>query len=180
VSEPPSGMTFAAFVRQYGGDYVEVIDGRVVPLPPGGIRHGVVCANAAFLVGGFIRDRSLGTVCSNDTFVLIRKDQLRVRGADLVYWSREKLPRGAPDDVEVPPDLVVEVRQTAERLNAVIAKAVEYIEAGVTAVVVLDTVSESAAVFRDEAFPLVLDNGDELTLPDVLPGFSVPVKRFFE
>jgi Uma2 family endonuclease len=180
VSEPPAELTFGEFVRWYGGDYVEVIDGRVVPLTPGGIKHGVVCANAAFHIGGFIRERSLGTVCSNDTFVLIRKNPLRVRAADIAYWSRERLPRDAPDDSETPPNLVIEVRETADRLNAVVAKAAEYVEAGVTAVVVLDPVSESAAVFRDEVFPAVLDTGDELTLPDVLPGFSMPVRRFFE
>ena len=83
-------------------------------------------------------------------------------------------------DVEVPPDLVIEVREAAERLNTVVAKTAEYVEAGVSAVVVLDPVSESAAMVRDEAFPIVLNTGDELTLPDVLPGLSVPVKRFFE
>ena len=95
MSEPPAELTFEGFVRRYGGDYVEVIDGRVVPSTPGGLKHGIVCANAAFLVGGFIRERSLGTVCTNDTFVLTRKNPLRVRGADVVYWSRERLPRDA-------------------------------------------------------------------------------------
>ena len=40
--------------------------------------------------------------------------------------------------------------------------------------------NESAAVHQGDEFPRVLHNGDELILPDVLPGFSVPVKRFFE
>ena len=104
-----------------------------------------------------------------------------VRGADLLFVGYARLPKGeAPENLTIPPDLVVEVRSPSDRLNAVIAKATEYIDAGVRVVVVLDPKTESAAVHRLDEFAQVFHNGDELTLPDVLPGFSVPVKKFFE
>ena len=53
--------------------------------------------------------------------------------------------------------------------------------AGVAVVVILDPGIDAAAVWRqNEDFPQRFSNSDELTLPDVLPGFSVPVKQFFE
>ena len=45
---------------------------------------------------------------------------------------------------------------------------------------VLDPDTESVAVYRENEFPIRMHNGDELTLSDVLPGFSVLVKKFFE
>jgi hypothetical protein len=45
---------------------------------------------------------------------------------------------------------------------------------------VLDPELESAAVFRADEYPMRFHHGDEVTIPDVLPGFAVPVKRFFE
>jgi Uma2 family endonuclease len=56
----------------------------------------------------------------------------------------------------------------------------EYLKAGVRVVVILDPSTTSASVYRDaEEFRQILHNGDPLTLPDVLPGFSVPVSRLF-
>jgi hypothetical protein len=42
-------------------------------------------------------------------------------------------------------------------------------------------VVDCGAVYRQaEGFARRVTDGDELTLPDVLPGFAVPVRRFFE
>jgi Uma2 family endonuclease len=62
----------------------------------------------------------------------------------------------------------------------VLAKVVEYLEAGVSAVVVLDDESRSAQVFGADRPACVLGPEDELTIPEILPGFSVAVRRFFE
>ena len=78
------------------------------------------------------------------------------------------------------PELVIEVRSPSDRISQLSAKASEYLDAGVAVVVVLDPVTASAAVYREDEFPVRLHNGDELTLPDVLPGFAVAVRRFFE
>jgi len=34
--------------------------------------------------------------------------------------------------------------------------------------------------YRPDDIQQIFDNGDELTLPDILPGFAVPVKKFCE
>jgi len=38
----------------------------------------------------------------------------------------------------------------------------------------------SASVYRNDEFQQIFDNGDDLVLPDVLPGFKVPVRKLFE
>jgi hypothetical protein len=47
-------------------------------------------------------------------------------------------------------------------------------------VIVLDPKTESASVHRQDELHQLVHNGDELTFPDVPPGFSVPVRQFFE
>ena len=59
------------------------------------------------------------------------------------------------------------------------AKATEYLDAGVKVVVILDPQTDSAGVFRPDELPQRFHNGDELKLDDILPGFAVPVARFF-
>jgi len=173
-------LTAEEFAAKHGGDYVELIDGVVEPIRPAGFRNGVICANVVGAFGGCVGDKNTWLACSNDTFVLTRRNPDRVRGADFVLWRRELVPRPYPDLVAVPPGLVVEVRRPFDTIADMLRKAAEYLEAGVRVVLVLDPPTESAAVFRPDELPQRLHNGDELTLPDVLPGFSVPVRKFFE
>ena len=182
-------MTAGEFLEKYGHcSGVELVGGRVVwpgrePEPRAEaempkFRHGVVCFNAGQLIGGFVKANALGWVATNDTFIPVGAN---VRGADLLYVSYARLPPGdPPDDLAVAPDLVVEVRSPTDRIASLTAKATDYLQAGVRVVLVLDPVTASAAVFRPDELPYRLHNGDEFTLPDILPGFTVPVKRFFE
>ena len=74
-----------------------------------------------------------------------------------------------------------EVRSPTDRTSDILRRVSEYLNAGVTVVVVLDPALECATVYRQtDDFPQRMHNGDELTLPDVLPGFAVPVRRFVE
>ncbi len=182
-------LTADEFIDRYGHmSGVELIDGRVTwkrapnePATEGTMpkfRHGVYCNTAARLLDEFVRPRKLGWVATNDTFVKVNGSL--VRGADVLYVGYDRLPAGEPpEDLDIAPDLVVEVRSPTDRIAVLSAKAMEYNEAGVRVVLVVDPVSQSVAVFRMDEFPVRLHNGDELTLPDVLPGFAVPVKAFF-
>jgi Uma2 family endonuclease len=186
-------MTVDEFMEKYAGcSGVELIEGKVVwngqeSHPPLGevqvprFKHGVVSHNVDALIGGHIRTHGLGWVAINDTFVPVKKDPATVRGADLLYVSYARLPKGkVPDDLAIAPDLVIEVRSPSDRLSLLTAKVEQYIAAGVPVVVVFDPRAESAAVFRGDEFPQVFHNSDEFVLPDVLPGFAIPVQRFFE
>ncbi len=144
-------------------------------------KHGVVCHNVDALIGGHIRANGLGWVAINDTFVPMKTNPATVLGADLLYVSHKRLPKGKiPDDLTIVPDLVVKVRSPSDRMSQVTTKVEQYITAGVAVVVVFDPRAESAAVFRGDEFPQVFHNGDEFVLPDVLPEFAVQVQRFFE
>lgn len=99
----------------------------------------------------------------------------------MCFFSHERLPKGdVPDGVApVAADLVVEVRSPSDRWTDVFTKMLEYLKAGVRVVVILDPATTSASVYRPDELQQVFHNGDPLTLPDVLPGFSVPVNRLF-
>jgi hypothetical protein len=62
----------------------------------------------------------------------------------------------------------------------VLAKVAEYLEAGVSVVLVLDDKTRSAHVFHTDGTHRMLGPDDELTFPALLPEFRVIVRRFFE
>jgi Uma2 family endonuclease len=175
-------LTLDEFLQKYGGDYAELIDGVVVPLIPAGLLCGVVGARIIHAFGEFIDQHNLGVACSHDTFVLIRKDPPRVRGADLCFWPHELVPSdGVPDGViESPPTFCVEMRSPTHDWPSIFEKVADYLSAGVKAVVVVDPYTKTASTYRKSSPPEVFTSSDTLTLPDVLPGFEGPVARFFE
>lgn len=184
-------LTVEEFMAKYGHcSGVELVRGRVVwpgrePEPTSGghmprFRHGVVSYRAVRLLSDFIEAHHLGWMAINDTFVRITDSPTTVRGADLLFVSYARLPEGtAPEDLLVPPDLVVEVRSPTDLWTDMMGKAIEYLKAGVRVVVILDPPTASASVYRSDARQEIVQGTDEFTLPDVLPGFSVPVNKFF-
>ena len=145
-------------------------------------KHGKVCAMIAYLIMEQALKQDLGHVMSNDSFVKTRSGPDTVRGPDVSFYSYDRLPRGEVPEglLAVAPDLVVEVRSPSDKWTGIFAKVSEYLEAGVRVVVVLDEASTSASVYRADELQHTFHNGDELTVPEVLPGFAVAVRRLFE
>ena len=106
-----------------------------------------------------------------------------VRGADVSFYSYARTAKGPLPDgyLAAKPELVVEVVSPTDRWPKILAKVSEYLEAGVLVVVVLNDSKRSATVFSSGGDIIrVLGPDDDLTLPEILPGFSVKVSRFFE
>src|SRR5688572_1891562 len=62
----------------------------------------------------------------------------------------------------------------------VFQRMVEHLQRGVTIVLFLSERHRSINVYRDDTAPCQFEYGEALEVPDLLPGFSVPVARFFE
>jgi Uma2 family endonuclease len=164
------------------GQPTELVRGRVVPMNMPTPRHGEICARVSYSLCRFLDDHPLGRVVSNDSGVLTEHDPDTVRGADVAFYSYARVPRGPlpPGYLPLPPELVIEVRSTTDRWGKIIAKVGEYLKAGVTLVCVLDEQTHAAHVYHADDPPRKIVADEELTLPEVLAGFCVPVRRFFE
>jgi len=176
-------MTAEEFLAKHGDDrWVELVKGRLVEIPMPGAKHGGVCSKATYLLTHYSMEKRLGRVMSNDTFVQTGDEPTSFRGGDVIYLSYARLPREQelPIGPSPTPDLVFEVRSPHDRMKTLIEKAEEYLEAGVHVVVLLFPETMTAAIHRPNVAPVSLASTDLLELPDILPGFSVPVNAFFE
>jgi Uma2 family endonuclease len=151
-------------------------------MPPPTRRHGEICSQTIYLFRRFLDDHDLGKVLSNDAGVITEQGPDTVRGADVAFYSYHRIARGPlPEDYGTePPELVVEVRSPSDRWPKILAKVAEYLNAGVLAVVVLDDDSRTALLSMVDQPPRRLGPDDELAIPEILPGFAVSVRRFFE
>lgn len=180
----PARLTAEEFARRYDGRHVEYVNGQVREVPMAGGKHGTVCNWIAYYLTAHALANALGRVFINDTFVKVpqRGDSERVYGADVCFVSFARLAKDAevPDGViPVTPELVVEVRSPSDTWVDVMSKALDYLRAGVSVVVVIDSKSRTASVYRSSADQETFAADQSLVLPDVLPGFAVPVAALF-
>ena len=178
----PALLTAEEFAARYANRRVELVRGRVVELPMPFARHGKVCARVTTLLTNFVDAGDLGHVMTNDTLFVTGRDPDTSRGTDVCFLSYARLPKGPVPDglLDIVPELVFEVRSPSDRWTKLIEKALEYLAAGVTVVVVLDPKTASASVFRADDRQDIFEADEVLTVPDVLPGFEAPVRKLFE
>lgn len=173
-------LTATEFTERYGGRHAELIEGVVKEYPMPFPRHGKICGTITGLLWQQAGD--LGHIMTNDSWIQTGRNPDTVRGADVCFFSYERLPKGPIPEglLPVAPDLVIEVRSPSDLWTEILGKMLEYLEAGVRVVVILDPKTQSATVYRADELQQIFHSGDSLVIPDVLPGFSVPVKRLFE
>ncbi len=181
TATPTALMTGEEFVRLDGHELMSLVKGvPVVEETERSLHHGQVCATVGGVLFDFVKAHRVGTVCSNNTSIRLKRNPDTVYGPDLCYFSAGRLTPDARTALvcDVIPDLVIEVRMPTNDSWQHITKAVDYQMAGVRAVLIVDLESQTGMVVRDRT--QIFHYGDDVTLPDVLPGFTVPLKRFFE
>jgi Uma2 family endonuclease len=175
-------MTAEEFGRRPDLGYPEeLVRGRIGPMSVPDRRHGQICNKTGRILGNFADEHDLGHVLSNDSGVVTERSPDTVRGADVAFYSYQRLPRGPLPKTygtEVP-ELIVEVRSRNDRWPKLLAKVAEYLDAGVSVVVVLDDEETRAHLITPDSNQ-ILDADSVLTFPDILPGVSCAVRRFFE
>src|SRR5262249_24850022 len=95
--------------------------------------HGGLESNATLIVGGFVRARRLGRVFTGELGVYVTRNPDTVRGADVAFYAKGRLPHGAPrsEYAAIVPDLVIDVVATEDAAETIQTRIEEWIRAGV-------------------------------------------------
>jgi len=162
------------------GRWRELVRGKVVEMPQPKPRHGYICTEIAARLREHVKARDLGRVVG-ESGIVTERDPDSMRGPDVSFYSFDRIPRGTMPDgyLDVLPELVVEVLSTFDRWPRVLEKIVEYLDAGVRVVCIIDPDTQTAQVHMAEAPVRHLTRDDTLTIPDVLPDFQCPLRDLF-
>jgi Uma2 family endonuclease len=162
------------------GSRQELVRGVIETLPPPSTYHGVCCLEIGYRLRKFVGDQQLGFIASNDSGFITERDPDTVRGPDLSFWSRQRLPQlPAEGYVTVAPDLVVEVVSPNDVFSRVQKKIQHYLKHEVKLIWLVLPEDPSVTVYRPQAPLVTLTNSDVLSGEDVLPGFACPVQELF-
>jgi Uma2 family endonuclease len=164
------------------GRPAELVRGVVVALDLPGCRHGEVCGRIAYLLVDLLKTRRVGRAVINNSGIVTKRDPDTVRGPDVAYYSFARLPHGSSPKgyPSVTPEVVFEVRSPSDSWPELLAKAAEYLKAGVLTAVVLDPDSQTVHIYRPSATPNLVTADDVLALPEIDEEFRIPAARFFE
>ena len=170
---------------RFGDDGVrrELVNGRIIEMPPAGGVHGEVVSTMVWLMVEHVRRTGAGKVVSSDTgFVLdLPGDPERVRAPDAAFISGDRVAGGRlPESfISGAPDLAVEVLSPSDTMADVQQKVRDYLDAGTRLVWLLTPQARTVTVYRADGSARLLRDQDALDGEDVLPGFSIPLAEVF-
>ena len=161
----------------------ELIKGELKKMsPPPGEVHGSVAMKFGWRLAQHVETNELGKVYAAETGFLIEKDPDTVRAPDCAFVSRKKIQAVGAFQGYFPsaPDLVVEVISPSDTYTEVEEKALDWLVAGSSVVLVLNPRKRTVTVYRSVSNITILDDSSVLDLADVVDGFRVAVNALFD
>ena len=130
----------------------------------------------------FVDTNQLGTAYAAETGFLLGRDPDTVRAPDAAFVTGRRLARvslGPEGYFPGAPDLAIEVVSPSENRAAVARKVSDWLHAGSLVVIVVDPSRTECAVYRTDQPIERLTVADNLSVPELLPGWSVSLRDLF-
>jgi Uma2 family endonuclease len=158
----------------------ELVDGILIGKAIG-LYESIIASELIRLLGNFVKEHNLGIVAGEAGMMQLAPGLVRIPDVSFIAWDRfpdRKLPR---DPVpHLAPDLAVEVLSPSNTLKEMARKRRDYFNAGCKLVWITDPETRTVTVYT------AVDQSEEITEDgtldggDVLPGFSLSVREWFE
>lgn len=163
------------------GDLYEFVHGVPVEKPMGA-ESDWIGATLIGLLWSYCRPANLGLVFGAQTgYRCFPKDRKKLRKPDVSFIARGRLPGDKPPkgDIDIAPDLAVEVVSPNDPTPEVETKVLDYLSANVRLVWVIIPETKTVHVRRLSGTVDVLTESDTLSGEDVVPGFTCRVADLF-
>jgi Uma2 family endonuclease len=149
--------------------------------PPAGEEHGFLTFELSMHIGRFVREHDLGRCYAAGTGFITSRNPDTVVAADFAFIATGRILSPPIEGyVSLAPDIVLETRSTWDRKQDIAEKIERWVAAGAKIVLDLDPVRRCLTLYRPETEPKVLGLEDTLFGEDVLPGFTLPIRKIFQ
>jgi Uma2 family endonuclease len=171
-------MTLAEFLASPESDQnYEFIDGQAIRKMSPKRFHASLQAELLIFLRTLFEGK--GFVYPEWGIVLKRNDQDWCPVPDLTYISIDRLPNDVGNEMcPVPPELVIEIMSEGQTFKEFVAKAGDYLKAGILRVWVIDPISRTFMVFYPDRPPETYQS-DRLLTDELFPDLAVTAEQFF-
>ncbi|MBD2169119.1 Uma2 family endonuclease [Calothrix membranacea FACHB-236] len=159
--------------QQYPDYRMELVKGNVIVMSPSGYESDEVAAEIVSQLRNWVKPRKLGRITASSAGFRLPNSDLRAPDASFVL--AERLRRSPKTFAQLAPDLIVEVKSPSDNLEDIRAKIQEFLSLGTKVGILLNPDEQIVEVYNVGKEVIILHNGDVLTVPELLPGWEVPV-----
>ena len=163
------------------GQRYELVRGALVRMAATGGQHGIIASRLDYRLRAFVEAHDLGEVCAAETGFRLAQNPDTVRAPDVSFIGRERVPaQGVPEGCwPFAPDIAVEVISPSDRFDDVLTKVQDYLQAGTRLVWVFHPRTKTVTIYRANGEVQLLQEQEELSGEEVLPGFHCRVSEVF-
>ncbi|MBW4564011.1 MAG: Uma2 family endonuclease [Mojavia pulchra JT2-VF2] len=159
--------------QQYPEYRMELVKGNIIVMSPSGYESDEVAAEMVSQLRNWVKPRKLGRITASSAGFRLPNSDLRAPDASFVL--AERLRRSPKSFAQLAPDLTVEVKSPSDNLEDIRAKIQEFLSLGTKVGILLNPDEQIVEVYNLGKEVIVLHNGDVITVPELLPGWEVPV-----
>ncbi|MFB2979759.1 Uma2 family endonuclease [Microseira sp. BLCC-F43] len=167
----------AAFAEA-GLDYqVELENGSISIVGPSDLVSSEIATLLSRLLANWVYPRRLGRMFNSaGGFIL---PDANLKAPDVSFVQAARLRQSPRYFGELVPDLVVEIKSQSDRIKPLETKLLKFIELGAIVGILIDPDEETVTIYRSTGEPMVLENGDILTISELFPGWELPVSELW-
>ncbi len=160
----------------------ELVRGELIRKMATGVEQALIVDNCYWSLSGYARRHNLGRALPSDLGYRLENAPDVVRIPDLAFVRRERIDAVGVIREYFPgaPDMAIEVISPNDRYAEVESKLQDYFRAGTLMVILLESRTRTAKVYRSLTDVTVLTEADTLDGGDVVPGWRMPIADIFD
>lgn len=167
-----------AALSQANLDYqLELEDGKIIVMGPSDIYSSEIGVRFIAFLFAWVNPRRLGRVFeSSGGFIL---PNTNLRAPDVSFVRAEKIKRKLRYFAQMVPDLTVEIKSQSDTIKPLEEKIKLFLKLGTEVGILIDPDKLTLTVYRPTGEPSVLRDGDILTIPELFPGWELPISELW-
>jgi Uma2 family endonuclease len=159
-------------------DYrMELVDGKIIIMGLSDYLSEEVIGYLLTALTMWVKPRKLGRVTGSGAGFRLPDGDLK--GPDVSFVSASRMPESPRTFAKLVPDLMVEVKSSTDRLKPLEEKIQAFLELGTQVGILIDPDKLTVTIYRPNSEPVILTSYDSLTVPELLPGWEMPISELW-
>ncbi|MEG5038363.1 MULTISPECIES: Uma2 family endonuclease [unclassified Microcoleus] len=159
-------------------DYqLELVDGKIIVMGPSDIVSSEIGLEFGSILRNWVKPPKLGRVFESSGGFILPNSNLTA--PDVSFVTADRLKQSKRYFAELVRDLVVEIKSQFDRLKPLREKILSFLELGAKVGILIDPDKRTVTIYIPTAEPVVLRDGDMISIPELLPGWEVAVTELW-